>query len=69
MNSMKLLSVNVSLPTEVLHRGKTVTTGIFKEPVNGRVVLVIVKFFYVPFSKRGRGAVSPAHAFYEPPSI
>ena len=39
MNSMKLLSVNVSLPTEVLYRGKTITTGIFKEPVNGRVML------------------------------
>ncbi len=36
---MRLLSVNVSLPTEIRHRGKTVTTGIFKEPVNGRVML------------------------------
>jgi MOSC domain-containing protein YiiM len=36
---MKLLSVNVSPPVEVLHRGKTVTTGIFKEPVNHRVML------------------------------
>ncbi len=36
---MKLLSVNVSLPREVPHRGKTVTTGIFKEPVSGRVML------------------------------
>ena len=36
---MKLLSVNVSLPKEVLYKGKTVTTGIFKEPVNGRVML------------------------------
>jgi MOSC domain-containing protein YiiM len=36
---MKLLSVNVSLPKEILYRGKTVTTGIFKEPVNGRVML------------------------------
>ena len=36
---MKLLSVNVSLPKEVPYRGKTVTTGIFKEPVNGRVML------------------------------
>jgi MOSC domain-containing protein YiiM len=36
---MKLLSVNVSPPVEVLHRGKTVTTGIFKEPVNRRVML------------------------------
>jgi ferredoxin-NADP reductase/MOSC domain-containing protein YiiM len=36
---MKLLSVNVSLPREIDHRGKTVTTGIFKEPVDGRVML------------------------------
>lgn len=36
---MKLLSVNVSPPVEVLHRGKTLTTGIFKEPVNRRVML------------------------------
>jgi len=34
---MKLLSVNVSLPKEVPYKGKTVTTGIFKEPVRGRV--------------------------------
>ena len=36
---MKLLSVNVSLPREVPHLGKTVSTGIFKEPVSGRVML------------------------------
>jgi MOSC domain-containing protein YiiM len=36
---MKLLSVNVSPPKEVVHGGKTVTTGIFKEPVDGRVML------------------------------
>ena len=36
---MKLLSVNVSLPRTIDHRGKTVTTGIFKEPVDGRVML------------------------------
>ena len=36
---MKLLSVNVSLPKEVQHNGKTVTTGIFKEQVQGRVML------------------------------
>lgn len=36
---MKLLSVNVSPPAEVMHKGKTVTTGIFKEPVNGRLTL------------------------------
>ena len=36
---MKLLSVNVSRPREVAHGRKTVRTGIFKEPVAGRVVL------------------------------
>jgi MOSC domain-containing protein YiiM len=36
---MKLLSVNVSLPKEVPYMNKTSTTGIFKEPVNGRVML------------------------------
>ena len=34
---MKLLSVNVSLPKEIQVKGKTVRTGIFKEPVDGRV--------------------------------
>ena len=33
---MKLLSVNVSLPKEVEFRGKTIRTGIFKEPIAGR---------------------------------
>lgn len=36
---MKLLSVNVSVPKEVPYRGKTVTTAIFKEPVDGRVMV------------------------------
>jgi MOSC domain-containing protein YiiM len=36
---MKLLSVNVSLPKEVIYQGRTVSTGIFKEPVKGRVML------------------------------
>lgn len=36
---MKLLSVNVGLPREVDWKGKTVVTGIFKEPVQGRVKL------------------------------
>ena len=36
---MKLLSVNVSLPKEVLYNGTTITTGIFKEPVEGRIML------------------------------
>jgi MOSC domain-containing protein YiiM len=34
---MKLVSVNVGLPREVEWRGRTVTTGIFKSPVEGRV--------------------------------
>ncbi len=34
---MKLLSVNVSLPKEITVKSKTVRTGIFKEPVRGRV--------------------------------
>ncbi|MGA7934996.1 MAG: MOSC domain-containing protein [Kovacikia sp.] len=36
---MKLVSVNVGLPREVNWKGKTVTTGIFKEPVNARVMV------------------------------
>jgi MOSC domain-containing protein YiiM len=36
---MKLLSVNVSLPREVARGSETVSTGIFKEPVAGRVML------------------------------
>jgi MOSC domain-containing protein YiiM len=34
---MKVLSVNVGLPREVMWRGKPVTTGIFKEPAEGLV--------------------------------
>jgi MOSC domain-containing protein YiiM len=34
---MKVLSVNVGLPREVLWRGRPITTGIFKEPVADRV--------------------------------
>ena len=36
---MKLLSVNVGLPRDVISRGRSVTTGIFKEPVEGRIRL------------------------------
>ena len=36
---MKLVSVNVGLPREVAWHGMNVTTGIFKQPVNGRVAL------------------------------
>ena len=36
---MKLLSVNTGLPRDVLWHGRTVSTGIFKLPVAGRVPL------------------------------
>ncbi|HEY9605044.1 MAG TPA: MOSC domain-containing protein [Allocoleopsis sp.] len=36
---MQLISVNVGLPREVTWKGKTVRTGIFKEPVNARVMV------------------------------
>jgi MOSC domain-containing protein YiiM len=36
---MKVLSLNVGLPREVTWQGKVVTTGIFKEPVKGPVML------------------------------
>lgn len=35
----KILSVNVSIPKEVEFEGQKVTTGIFKEPVEGRIKL------------------------------
>jgi MOSC domain-containing protein YiiM len=34
---MRVLSVNVGLPRDVIWRGKTVTTGIYKQPVAGRI--------------------------------
>jgi MOSC domain-containing protein YiiM len=36
---MKILSINVGLPREVPWKGRVVTTGIFKEPVDGRVMM------------------------------
>src|SRR5215813_13678983 len=36
---MKLVSLNCGLPREVEWHGRPVTTGIFKEPVGGRVAL------------------------------
>ena len=36
---MKLISLNIGLPREVTWKGKTVSTGIFKEPVSDRVML------------------------------
>jgi MOSC domain-containing protein YiiM len=39
MWTMKIVSVNVGLPREVMWKGKRVTTGIFKEPITGRVMM------------------------------
>jgi MOSC domain-containing protein YiiM len=36
---MKLVSVNTGMSREVSWHGRTVTTGIFKEPTGGRVAL------------------------------
>jgi MOSC domain-containing protein YiiM len=36
---MKFVSVNVSLPKEIHYKGESVTTGIFKESVKGRILL------------------------------
>jgi MOSC domain-containing protein YiiM len=35
----KLLSFNVSPPKEIDFEGQKVTTGIFKEPIEGRIML------------------------------
>ena len=36
---MRLVSVNVGLPRDVMRHGRTVTTAIYKQPVEGRVAL------------------------------
>lgn len=36
---MKITSLNVGMPRPALHKGATIETGIFKEPVNGPVQL------------------------------
>jgi MOSC domain-containing protein YiiM len=41
---MRLVSVNIGHPREVIYKGKTVTTGIFKEPVEGRIRLRTLNF-------------------------
>ena len=39
MPSARVVSVNLGLPRDVVWKGKTVTTGIFKEPVSGPVMV------------------------------
>lgn len=41
---MQVISVNVGLPREVIWQGKTVLTGIFKQPVEGRIRLRSLNF-------------------------
>jgi MOSC domain-containing protein YiiM len=41
---MKLISINVGLPRDVIWKGKSVTTSIFKVPVEGRVKLRTLNF-------------------------
>ena len=41
---MQVLSINVSLPVEIEYNNKTITTGIFKKPIEGRVELSKVNF-------------------------
>ncbi len=41
---MQVISVNVGLPREVIWKGKPVSTGIFKEPVEGRIRLRSLNF-------------------------
>src|ERR1700721_2019650 len=36
---MRLISVNVGLPRDVLWHGRTVTTGIYKDPIEGPVAV------------------------------
>jgi MOSC domain-containing protein YiiM len=37
--SMRVVSANIGLPREVMWHGRSVSTGIFKEPISGRVAL------------------------------
>ncbi|MDQ7027749.1 MAG: hypothetical protein Q9P44_19585 [Anaerolineae bacterium] len=37
---MQLISVNVSPPKTIEYKNRLVETGIFKEPVDGRVILI-----------------------------
>lgn len=36
---MRLIAVNTGMPREVIWRGQTISTGIFKQPITGRVAI------------------------------
>lgn len=63
---MKLISVYVGLPRQVLSKGKAVTTGIFKEPVKG---LVMVRWLNLDGDKQADPSVhgGPDKAVYAYP--
>jgi MOSC domain-containing protein YiiM len=42
LNSMKLISLNVGRPQLMVHNGATISSGIFKHPVSGKVMLRIL---------------------------
>lgn len=44
MDNIKLISINVGLPREVPWQGKTISTGIFKSPVEGPIPLRTLNF-------------------------
>ena len=39
LRDMRIVSINLSMPREIVHDDKPVSTGIFKQPVEGRVTL------------------------------
>jgi MOSC domain-containing protein YiiM len=41
---MRVISVNIGLPREVIFNGQVITTGIFKDPVQGRIKLRKLNF-------------------------
>ncbi len=60
---MKILSVNVGLPREVLFGKDTVTTGIFKEPVEGRVKLRKLNLHYRHYHRNHRHIVVSVYVY------
>lgn len=42
--NIKIRSINVGKPAQVIHNGKEVSTGINKTPVNGAIYLSLLNF-------------------------
>ena len=62
---MRVLSVNVGLPREVIWRGKPVTTGIYKEPVAGRVAIRALNLEGDRHGGRDKAVYAYPSEFYE----